>query len=965
MTRARTVLAAGLLFVAGIAFFRWRQTRSLDLTRVYTTGWATLPPLEVAGSDGKPTGLGVEIVREAARRRGIRLKWVLQETDPDTALRTGAVDLWPVVTITSERRNVFHISDPFLTTNHCLLVRAESPYRNLQDLATATIATSNSLIDGPALRRNFPRAHIIAGASVQILMEDLCRGSAAAAYMNEHSAVAALLDRSSCSNSLRWIAMSQERSELGIGATFQTALVADALRAEIASAAREHWLDPIVGQWGYASSDVQSIGDLLDLRKREWRLGTAVILFGLLLLAGVFQTARIRGERNRTRHAEQALRKAEQTLRLMADNLHETLIAFNMDHRLTYANPAFEKLTGSATGKLTMQICRAETLFPSLELESGRRIVRHWEAAFQGRSIHDQEYRVLVRDGADKWLSASWGPIFDDSGRQIGVHCSGHDITARKKVEEKLFETSLRLETLLSNSPLAVVEWTPEHRIANWFGGAGTLFGWSAEEAIGRTVEDLQLVCEDDWPQVLQARQLMELGQAGLCRNRNNRKDGSLVYCEWYNSVLPVSGSARPAGFSLVLDITGRTQAEDALRISEEKYRKIVEAAPIGILQSTVSGRFLSANPKLANMFGFDSAAQMMQEVTNIAGDLFANPEARHDILRRAEGSPGFVQRETVYKHRNGAHFIANLFIRAERDKTGQVAFLEGFVEDITERKQAEEALHKAYGEMEGRVQERTSELSAANRRLQELDRLKSQFLASMSHELRTPLNSIIGFAGLLRGGLTGPVNVEQKKQLDIIRSSSQHLLTLINDLLDVSLIEAGRADLHYENFDFANVAAEAIQSLAPLAKAKGLQVITDIPESVEMVCDRKRTLQLLLNLVNNAIKFTESGYVRVSGLKGDTDLNVSVEDSGIGIRPEHIEMLFEAFRQVDSSAKRIYEGTGLGLYLCRKLLELMGGEIRVESEFGKGTRFKYRVPLRPPAYDAVSGGRATGALQG
>ncbi len=948
MTRAGGVLASGLLLAAvGIAFFMWRHARSLDPLRVYTVGWAALPPLEVAGSDGDPTGLAVEIVREAARRRGIRLRWVFQEVDPDTALRNGAVDLWPVVTITAERQNVFHISDPFLEADHCLLVRADSPFWKIQDLAGATIATANSLIDGPALRRNFPRARMSTGATVRVLVENVCQGSVDAAYMNEYSAVAALLDNICNGRALRWIAVPRERSRLGIGATFEAAAVADTLRGEIASAAREGWLGPIAGQWGYMSSTVQSIGDLLDSQKRELRLAAAAMLFAVLLVAGVFQTVRIRGQRNRTQQAERALREAEETLRLMADNLHETLVAFDMDGRLTYANPAFERLTSHAIASLTTQIWCAETLFPSADAESQRQIKRHWEAAFQGTATQDQEYGLRAPDGTDKWLSASWGPIFDDSGKQTGVQCTGRDITTRKKVEEKLFETSLRLGTLLSNSPLAVIEWMPDHRIANWFGGATRIFGWSAEEAIGRTAEDLRLVCEDDWPKVLCARESMELGRPGLCRNRNYRKDGSVVHCEWYNSVLPVTGSTRPAGFSLVLDITDRTQAEEALRISEEKYRKIVEEAPVGILQTTPAGRFLSANPKLANMFGYDSAEQMMQEVTDIPRDLFADPEARDDIVGHAERSQGFVRRETVYKHRNGSHFVANLLIRAERGNNGEVAFLEGFVEDITERKRAEDALHEAYGELERRVAERTAELSAANQRLQELDRLKSQFLASMSHELRTPLNSIIGFTSLLRQGLIGPVNPEQKKQLEIVQASASHLLTLINDLLDVSRIEAGRADLECASFDFMDVLGEVLRSLKPMADLKGLEVTAGThPATIPMTGDRKRTLQVLLNLTSNAVKFTEKGRVKISAaVEGDV-LRVAVADTGIGIKAEHTGMLFEAFRQLDGSAKRIYEGTGLGLYLCRKLLGMMGGEISVESVYGAGSCFTFTMPI-------------------
>jgi signal transduction histidine kinase len=255
--------------------------------------------------------------------------------------------------------------------------------------------------------------------------------------------------------------------------------------------------------------------------------------------------------------------------------------------------------------------------------------------------------------------------------------------------------------------------------------------------------------------------------------------------------------------------------------------------------------------------------------------------------------------------------------------------------------------LREAHLVLEHRVEERTAELSAANERLKELDRLKSQFLASMSHELRTPLNSIIGFTSLLRRGISGPVTEEQAKQLGIVQTSATHLLGLINDLLDVSRIEAGKADLQCEPFDFVDVANEVIRTMQPLAEHKGLPIVLSIHQpTIPMHGDRKRTVQLLLSLMSNAVKFTAKGSITVTATTSTTNLHVEVVDTGIGIKSENVGLLFEAFRQLDGSAKRVYEGTGLGLYLCRKLLSMMGGEISVKSEYGKGSRFMFSLPL-------------------
>jgi signal transduction histidine kinase len=258
----------------------------------------------------------------------------------------------------------------------------------------------------------------------------------------------------------------------------------------------------------------------------------------------------------------------------------------------------------------------------------------------------------------------------------------------------------------------------------------------------------------------------------------------------------------------------------------------------------------------------------------------------------------------------------------------------------------SEERLREANEQLEQRVAERTRELREANERLMELDRMKSQFLATMSHELRTPLNSILGFTSLMRDGLAGPLTPEQQRQLGFVHGSGEHLLALINDLLDLSRIESGRMDVTVAPFDFAAVAAEVGHNLKPLAEQKGLALEIEVPRPLMVVGDRRKCYQVLLNLANNAVKFTERGAVRIDAQAQGGKLTASVSDTGIGIRPEQQRLLFEAFRQLDGTPRRLYEGTGLGLHLCRKLLDLMAGEIRVESEFRTGSRFSFTVPL-------------------
>jgi len=255
--------------------------------------------------------------------------------------------------------------------------------------------------------------------------------------------------------------------------------------------------------------------------------------------------------------------------------------------------------------------------------------------------------------------------------------------------------------------------------------------------------------------------------------------------------------------------------------------------------------------------------------------------------------------------------------------------------------------LRQANQEMEQRVLERTAELAAAKERAESADRVKSTFLATMSHELRTPLNSIIGFSGILEQGLAGPLNPEQARQLGMVRASARHLLDLINDVLDISKIEAGELQVNREEFPLGEALERVLATIQPLADKKGLKLEGRFPPDLgRILSDRRRVEQILINLLANAVKFTDQGGVtlRVQAEPGQP-LRLSVQDTGIGIAPADLAELFKPFKQVETRSPRPQEGTGLGLAICARLSRLLGGQITAESEPGVGSTFTLELP--------------------
>jgi signal transduction histidine kinase/CheY-like chemotaxis protein len=301
--------------VAAGAVVSWFYLRPPDFSgRTYRIGWMLSPPFQIRGEDGKASGISVDLVNQAARRRGIALEWVFWNESSESALVTKSVDLWPLITITPDRLKVLHISEPYLQHQHCLLVRDDSPYTSVEQFAKAKIGMANVSIDARNLRKVLPLASPVPHKTMSAVINDVCRRISDAAFMDRYTAIAALLSQTGCEgHALRWIPVPQIRSQLGVGSTFEAKDAADAIRAEIGDMAQEGKLAAVFGQWGFMSGeDVASVENLLDARRREARLVTIALVFALMFLLACWQTLRLFREKARSIGTQKALRESQE-----------------------------------------------------------------------------------------------------------------------------------------------------------------------------------------------------------------------------------------------------------------------------------------------------------------------------------------------------------------------------------------------------------------------------------------------------------------------------------------------------------------------------------------------------------------------------------------------------------------------------------------------------------------------------
>lgn len=420
--------------------------------------------------------------------------------------------------------------------------------------------------------------------------------------------------------------------------------------------------------------------------------------------------------------------------------------------------------------------------------------------------------------------------------------------------------------------------------------------------------------------------------------NRYLCKDGSYKWLSWN----AISTPEKKVIYAAARNITEQKQAEQQLRETEERHRKLFDNNPHPTwVYDRETLRFLAVNQATVEKYGYSKDELLAMTIKDIRP-----PEDVPRLLESVSTLRDGIEKFGVWQHRrrDGSKIDAEITSYA-MSFAGRAAEVVVAV-DVTQRKRDEAEKRKYTEKLAGS----NRELELRNREVERATHLKSKFLASMSHELRTPLNAIVGFSDLLADESPGALNPKQKRFIGHIKQGSTHLLQLINDILDLSKIEAGQLELRSEEFLVQHALPEVLSTIDPLAMAKNIRVKQKVESKSLVKADRVRFKQILYNLLSNAVKFTpRDGEINIECVDDWDFVSVSVTDTGIGIRPEDQQVVFEEFRQVEGNAESNHHGTGLGLAITKRLVEQQGGRITLTSELGKGSRFTFTIPAVEP----------------
>jgi PAS domain S-box-containing protein len=787
--------------------------------RTYIIGWEVDPPDQLAAKTGEPTGFAVELVREAARRRGIRLKWIEHPESSEASLRNKAVDLWPMMTITADRKLRLHLTDPYQENEFGLFVDAKSPFTIASALKQQKISYDGMPFNGRLLAEHFPGSVHLWKSSLAEAVKSVCAGEAQAVFADHIAMFSLLMSSPPCPNiSLRMLPVQPVKIQLGIGATRESAAAADAIREEIGVMATDGTLGQIAGAWSYDAN--QELASLLLLqqstsRLRWYRIGLALV--AVLFLFASWSAAGYRRQRSKARAYGQALGLAERNVRLVADSLSEMVVAYDMDRSLTYANSGAEKLTGYAFTEL-------QTAAPLswAHSEDRSQVLAVWDKVFDGQEVDQIVYRLITKDGKVKWVAGSWGPVADEAGQLVGIRGTCQDITECVAADRLLEETTQKFRTI---------------------------------------VEEMAV----------------------------------------------------------------RKRAEQALRESEERFRNMADTAPVMIWVSGPDKGFTFFNKTWLDFTGRTMEQEMgsgwaesvhPDDLDHCFADFSRSFDARETFqieyrLRRANGEYRWVLCAGVPRLEPGGAFAGYI----------------GSDIDITDQKRAEATLRQSLDQ------------------IAHLNRVAAmgEMTASIAHEINQPLAAILSNAQAASRFLDGkPPDLTQIRECltDIVADDKRagEVIKRVRALLKKE--ESGAAQVSLNE-----VVGDVIRLLQNDAALRKTSIAFEPSPNLPIVRgDRVQLYQVVLNLILNGLEASgeqEEGArwlkVRTSRSSGGA-AELTVEDSGKGIAASDLERVFEPF----FTTKR--EGLGMGLSICRSIVQAHGGRIWADKGDG-GAMFRCVLP--------------------
>ncbi len=669
------------------------------------------------------------------------------------------------------------------------------------------------------------------------------------------------------------------------------------------------------------------------------------------------------------KEAEIALRQANERLELAKQAAGQGIWDWDIVSGQIVWSPEMFRLFGLDCHSHTASFAALEQ---ALHPEDRAAVFDLIDRSLRDHTLFNTEYRILPRGGEIRWIGAMGKAVYDDAGRAVRMTGICMDITDRRAMLEKSRQwnaeleqtvairtaeltaeqartaqalerttaSELRFRTIFEQAPLGLA-------MINSLTGQIDELNERFAEIAGRTrdemvsVDWMSLTHPDDLQADLQNMAGLNSGQISGFQmdKRYLRPDGSVVWISM--TIAPVAADAgeSPRHLCMIEDITDRKEAED-------RIRSITDAAQDAIIMMGPRGTITYWNPAAESILGYSAREAIGANLhEQLAPERYrtAFHAAFSEFSRTGRGNLVGKRTELFARRKDGREIPVSLSLTAVSLQGTWHSV--GILHDITERLAMEEQIRQWNVELERRVADRTVELAVANA-------AKSEFLANMSHEIRTPMNGVIGMTGLL---LDTRLTSEQRRYAETIRTSGESMLTLINDILDLSRIEAGKLQLETMAFDLRSLLGDCAVLLAPRAREKGLkftwQAAPEIPSRVSG--DPGRLRQILSNLAGNAVKFTDRGEVTVRAsllAQTETDLVIrfAVRDTGIGIPADKQPGLFQRFSQVDASATRRFGGAGLGLAIAKELAELMGGEIGVSSQPGVGSEFWFTIRLRP-----------------